>query len=151
MSISHTSNSSPNSSYTPNSPSGSAEITNSDAPLDLQSSEEQEHPRIYTGSASDSASNPLLYITSPRLHLMEDDRKGKGVSRDSSPSASSQGDLADNEMEAGSNPPAQPSSTPAPLPKKKRTRTLTTPHQAAVLHALLAQVSSSSLTLPHNI
>ena len=31
--------------------------------------------------------------------------------------------------------PAQP-----PPAKKKRTRTLTTPHQAAVLHALLAQV-----------
>lgn len=38
-----------------------------------------------------------------------------------------------------SEPP--PSQTPA---KKKRTRTLTTPHQSAVLHALLAQVWGSS-------
>lgn len=60
----------------------------------------------------------------------------------SSPSvSSSQGDIADNEMEAG---PSQPSEQPAPAappPKKKRTRTLTTPHQSAVLHALLAQVT----------
>jgi hypothetical protein len=38
--------------------------------------------------------------------------------------------------------------TPPPLPpppaKKKRTRTLTTPHQSAVLHALLAQVGTTS-------
>ncbi|EMD36052.1 hypothetical protein CERSUDRAFT_124570 [Gelatoporia subvermispora B] len=57
----------------------------------------------------------------------------------SSPSvSSSQGDMADTEMEAE---PSQPSETPAPTPapKKKRTRTLTTPHQSAVLHALLAQ------------
>lgn len=72
---------------------------------------------------------------------MEDERKGKDVSRNTSPSASSQGEMADNEAEAG--PSTQPAeqSTAAPPPKKKRTRTLTTPHQAAVLHALLAQVS----------
>ncbi|KZT66281.1 homeobox-domain-containing protein [Daedalea quercina L-15889] len=49
------------------------------------------------------------------------------------------GDMADNEGEAG---PSQPSQTAQPAtapPKKKRTRTLTTPHQSAVLHALLAQ------------
>ena len=54
--------------------------------------------------------------------------------------SSSQGEMADTEMEAGpshSSEGAQPA--PAP-PKKKRTRTLTTPHQSAVLHALLAQV-----------
>ena len=44
-------------------------------------------------------------------------------------------------MEGGPSKPSTSESAPegAP-PKKKRTRTLTTPHQAAVLHALLAQV-----------
>ena len=37
-------------------------------------------------------------------------------------------------------PPASPTTYEFAEPKKKRTRTLTTPHQAAVLHALLAQV-----------
>lgn len=37
-----------------------------------------------------------------------------------------------------------PSTPPHPQPvKKKRTRTLTTPHQSAALHALLAQVGTS--------
>jgi hypothetical protein len=43
-------------------------------------------------------------------------------------------------------PPSTPPLPPPPPPppaKKKRTRTLTTPHQSAVLHALLAQVSTS--------
>ena len=49
--------------------------------------------------------------------------------------------MADTEMEGGPSKPSTSESAPegAP-PKKKRTRTLTTPHQAAVLHALLAQV-----------
>lgn len=38
-------------------------------------------------------------------------------------------------------------STSAP-PKKKRTRTLTTPHQSAVLHALLAQVGGRAHVPP---
>ncbi|KZT01110.1 uncharacterized protein LAESUDRAFT_764035 [Laetiporus sulphureus 93-53] len=62
-----------------------------------------------------------------------------GRERSSPSMSSSQGEMADTEMEAGpshSSEGAQPA--PAP-PKKKRTRTLTTPHQSAVLHALLAQ------------
>ncbi|KAI0631391.1 hypothetical protein C8Q77DRAFT_1218898 [Trametes polyzona] len=48
--------------------------------------------------------------------------------------------MADTEMEAGpSKTTASESAPEGPPPKKKRTRTLTTPHQAAVLHALLAQ------------
>jgi hypothetical protein len=61
------------------------------------------------------------------------------------------GNAADTEMEMG--PGAENTRQvgekrsdgalpPQPQPaKKKRTRTLTTPHQSAVLHALLAQVS----------
>ena len=72
----------------------------------------------------------------------DDDNKGtsKGKSRQSTPSASSsQGDMADNEAETGQSQAGEQANPPPP-PKKKRTRTLTTPHQAAVLHALLAQV-----------
>ena len=70
------------------------------------------------------------------------DKQGssKGKSRQSTPSASSsQGDMADNEAEAGPSQTEEQANPPPPA-KKKRTRTLTTPHQAAVLHALLAQV-----------
>ncbi|KAI0300708.1 hypothetical protein B0F90DRAFT_1722590, partial [Multifurca ochricompacta] len=79
----------------------------------------------------------------------------------SSPSnASSHGDgnVADTEMDAGpsgasgaenSRQVGEKRRDTTPLPvlsvpaKKKRTRTLTTPHQSTVLHALLAQVSTS--------
>ncbi|TFY62208.1 hypothetical protein EVJ58_g4014 [Rhodofomes roseus] len=70
---------------------------------------------------------------------MEHESEGRRRERSSPSVTSSQGDMADNEGEAGPSQPsqaAQPTTTP---PKKKRTRTLTTPHQSAVLHALLAQ------------
>jgi hypothetical protein len=51
---------------------------------------------------------------------------------------SSQSGMADNETEAEHQSEVSPLTAPAP--KKKRTRTLTTPHQSAVLHALLSQV-----------
>ena len=58
--------------------------------------------------------------------------------KNSSPSeTSSQGGVADNEMDLDGKSHSKSS---APVPKKKRTRTLTTPQQSAVLHALLAQV-----------
>ena len=44
--------------------------------------------------------------------------------------------------------PSTPPHPPQPI-KKKRTRTLTTPHQSAALHALLAQVSTPDCRLPH--
>ncbi|KAJ3974885.1 hypothetical protein EV361DRAFT_584949 [Lentinula raphanica] len=53
----------------------------------------------------------------------------------SSPSSDSQGGMADTEDAEQSRRSPEPSEPP----KKKRTRTLTTPHQSAVLHALLAQ------------
>ena len=56
----------------------------------------------------------------------------------SSPSSDSQDDLADTEMDDKGNRQPETNLTTAP-PKKKRTRTLTTPHQSAVLYALLAQ------------
>ncbi|KAF5327180.1 hypothetical protein D9619_004392 [Psilocybe cf. subviscida] len=55
-------------------------------------------------------------------------------------SSDSNDELADNETDNGRRPhrhqPLEPTFAPPP---KKRTRTLTTPHQSAVLHALLAQ------------
>ncbi|OBZ72894.1 hypothetical protein A0H81_06739 [Grifola frondosa] len=65
---------------------------------------------------------------------------GRSVEHSSPSASSSQGDMADNEMEAGPRQPSEPANPAGPPPKKKRTRTLTTPHQSAVLHALLAQV-----------
>ncbi|KAH7886555.1 hypothetical protein F5I97DRAFT_1868093 [Phlebopus sp. FC_14] len=53
--------------------------------------------------------------------------------------SSSQSGMADNETEAERNPQSEVSTPAAAPPKKKRTRTLTTPHQSAVLHALLAK------------
>jgi hypothetical protein len=54
----------------------------------------------------------------------------------SSPSSDSQGGMADTE-DGGHRSERSPA--PSAPPKKKRTRTLTTPHQSSVLHALLAQ------------
>ncbi|TRM66793.1 hypothetical protein BD626DRAFT_534902 [Schizophyllum amplum] len=57
-------------------------------------------------------------------------------------SSDSQGDMADTELdpERSQLSGTSQSSPEVPVPpKKKRTRTLTTPHQSAVLHALLAQ------------
>jgi hypothetical protein len=58
----------------------------------------------------------------------------------SSLSDSSQSDRGDHSDGEQILPPASPTTYEFAEPKKKRTRTLTTPHQAAVLHALLAQV-----------
>ncbi|KAL1742718.1 hypothetical protein HDZ31DRAFT_65699 [Schizophyllum fasciatum] len=57
-------------------------------------------------------------------------------------SSDSQAEMADTELDPERSQPsgASQSSPEVPVqPKKKRTRTLTTPHQSAVLHALLAQ------------
>ncbi|KAG6899410.1 hypothetical protein C0993_010473 [Termitomyces sp. T159_Od127] len=45
----------------------------------------------------------------------------------------------------------RPSEPPGPSPKKKRTRTLTTPHQAAVLHALLAKSRFPNATVREEV
>ncbi|KAF9653601.1 homeobox-domain-containing protein [Thelephora ganbajun] len=83
------------------------------------------------------APSPPSASTSPRHRPFEASQDR----RMHSPSSSSQGDAADTEMESGPSSSQlvgqhQPQDLP---PKKKRTRTLTTPHQSAVLHALLAQ------------
>lgn len=74
---------------------------------------------------------------------MEREAGERRMERSSPSVSSSQGDMADNEGEAGPSQSLQTAQPTNPPPKKKRTRTLTTPHQSAVLHALLAQVSST--------
>jgi hypothetical protein len=68
-------------------------------------------------------------------------RRASPKARDRPESHSSPASDSQEEMDSGNlgdRPgPLPPTSAP---PKKKRTRTLTTPHQSAVLHALLAQV-----------
>ncbi|KAL4248988.1 hypothetical protein ABKN59_006411 [Abortiporus biennis] len=98
-------------------------------------------PRSETSQASRSSySDNSDTLRALSANQMEKGEEGKEDVNRSSPSASSsQGDMADNEMDAGtSSQPAEETAAPPP-PKKKRTRTLTTPHQSAVLHALLAQ------------
>jgi hypothetical protein len=85
-----------------------------------------------------------------RSDMRSDDPGG----RRGSPSSSSQGDMQDSDMDSG--PSSQPEQSSGPRTsdqpaKKKRTRTLTTPHQSAVLHALLAQVSFSLFASFHFI
>lgn len=76
-----------------------------------------------------------------RFHMESPDIRGRPDPR-SSPSTDSQGGMADNETEAGRCDQSEMTPPPTAPLKKKRTRTLTTPHQSAVLHALLAQVFS---------
>ena len=66
-----------------------------------------------------------------------EDVEGHRSTRSPSPSLIS--DEEEDELGVASST-EQHTSAPTDPPKKKRTRTLTTPHQAAVLHALLAQV-----------
>ncbi|KAJ7908858.1 hypothetical protein B0H13DRAFT_1715135 [Mycena leptocephala] len=54
-------------------------------------------------------------------------------------SSDSQSGMADTDEPEGMSPYSETSPPPVAPLKKKRTRTLTTPHQSAVLHALLAQ------------
>ncbi|KAF6747518.1 hypothetical protein DFP72DRAFT_604536 [Ephemerocybe angulata] len=92
------------------------------AETDIEDESEPMAKRMRRGSLEQHAS--------PVRHHHEDSR--------SSPSSDSQSGMADTELDrkkAGESASSIGSTTQ----KKKRTRTLTTPHQAAVLHALLAQ------------
>jgi len=87
------------------------------------------------------ADSPLEEPMAKRYRREAPEVKARPDAR-SSPSSDSQDGMADNEMDfkkGERSEPLPPSTSP---PKKKRTRTLTTPHQSAVLHALLAQVFS---------
>lgn len=106
------------------------------------------HSSIYhTDASSSRPSHTRLSEDSPdqqrprkKMRRQDSEERGGKYNGGSTPSESSE-DEQENEVHRG-----QLSESPAPtsyefaVPKKKRTRTLTTPHQAAVLHALMAQV-----------
>jgi hypothetical protein len=102
-------------------------------------------PELFTRRRCAEAKFPSERSTAKRIR-----RESSSASRNSkdrsSPDSDSQSGMADNEMEVAATDKNE-HALPAPPPKKKRTRTLTTPHQSAVLQALLAQVRSQRLKL----
>ncbi|KAH9475039.1 hypothetical protein JR316_0012141 [Psilocybe cubensis] len=107
-------------------------------------------PSTSTATASTSSTTPRRRHRSRSTEHSPDQPMAKRMRRDSpaplgrpddhsSPSSDSQDDDADNEMDLGQLHRPEPLPQASVPPKKKRTRTLTTPHQSAVLHALLAQ------------
>jgi hypothetical protein len=86
--------------------------------------------------AEDSTEEPMA----KRIRRMSPEFQSRADSHSSPSSEDSQDDMADNEMDVAKLNRPEPLPTTSAPPKKKRTRTLTTPHQSAVLHALLAQV-----------
>ncbi|KAI0354520.1 homeobox-domain-containing protein [Trametes cingulata] len=107
----------------------------------IQGASSSSHIASHQAPSSSSSHVETPAPTAPTSDLeSEGQQSGRRPERSSPSASSSQGDMADTEMEAGpSKPTASESAPEGPPPKKKRTRTLTTPHQAAVLHALLAQ------------
>lgn len=98
---------------------------------------------IATVGPSHPRPEPISPDERPRTKMRRPDseERGERYTGRSSPSNSSQSDRGDHESDGEHNKPsASPTTYEFAEPKKKRTRTLTTPHQAAVLHALLAQV-----------
>ncbi|KAF8622037.1 hypothetical protein AX15_007322 [Amanita polypyramis BW_CC] len=94
------------------------------------------------GSSSRGQSRPIQLIDNdgPDSHMAKRIR----ISDDTTEFEIQQGPMEHrhDSLSTSSNTTAQdeqPITVPNPLPKKKRTRTLTTPHQAAVLHELLAR------------
>ena len=96
---------------------------------------------VPAGSSSRDAWPPITAISTardPSEYDEDDDDEGEEYDDD--------GDSTDKNLSSSkssifaSGPIGAPSAVPV-APKPKRTRQLTTPHQAEVLHALLAQVS----------
>ena len=95
-----------------------------------RSERREAHSHSQAGSSRDLLP-PISAISTPHEH---DDEEGDDYDDD--------GDTTDREFGSTSVFASGPIGTPAavPLQKPKRTRQLTTPQQAEVLHALLAQV-----------
>ncbi|KAK7037887.1 homeobox protein OTX1 [Favolaschia claudopus] len=88
-------------------------------------------------SSQASTHDPLDRRPSPDSPPMAK-RMRRQSPEDTSHSSDSQSGMADTEPE-GMSPYSETTPPPVAPLKKKRTRTLTTPHQSAVLHALLAE------------
>lgn len=154
---------SPSSTPTPN-PSNPSEATDTQHSFDLfaTSRESHEHSPAEASRQTRAPARQPVSTTAdakPRAESSQSVSGGRGGKRTraeseelpggvtrrprmSSPSGSSsnsQADLADTEHEGGRNERSERSTSDTLPLKKKRTRTLTTPHQSAVLHALLAQ------------
>lgn len=132
-----------------------------DSTSKFSTEESQQKPQTPSTSIS-PAFEPPWHQSSIKLHFSVDPQEGSSTMAFAKPmgraspalrqgqlqkpmSPSSDSQTADNEDDHGDAkgkgvgpPPSDNASV-----KKKRTRTLTTPHQAAVLHALLAQVRTT--------
>lgn len=113
-------------------------------------SERPAHPSTSTRARLAVSSDPETrrLRSAPHRVTSHSSAMGKVAPRSASPergdthssSSDSPSAMADTETGDSKDPAGEPSSPAKPEPvKKKRTRTLTTPHQSAVLHALLAQ------------
>ncbi|KAJ7666686.1 hypothetical protein DFH06DRAFT_1383973 [Mycena polygramma] len=136
------SSSGPTTSRTPTDDTSTTTITT--APPTTSGESQQPSPTQFTHfhsfvSTQTSPDDLIHRRPSPESPPMAKRMRRQSLEEDTSRSQSSdsQSGMADNE---GTTSPYSGTSPPpvAPL-KKKRTRTLTTPHQSAVLHALLAQ------------
>jgi hypothetical protein len=113
------------------------------------------HSFIHTATIPRGSPEDLSPTARPRKKMRRLDSEERGerytMGRSTSPSNSSQSDRGEPGSDGERNKPsASPTTYEFAEPKKKRTRTLTTPHQAAVLHALLAQVCSNFLHPPNS-
>jgi hypothetical protein len=109
------------------------------------------HSFIHTANTSGALSpSPTARPRKKMRRLDSEERREQYTAgRSTSPSNSSQSDRGEPGSDGERNKPsASPTTYEFAEPKKKRTRTLTTPHQAAVLHALLAQVCSNLCAYP---
>lgn len=124
-----------------------------DSPLNSQGSRTTPRRRtlsiednIHTGNKHRRTTDEDLLDQRPikKMRRNHSEERAEEYEGRSSPSLSSHSGNGDHETEGERSQLSETSSAPTTfefaVPKKKRTRTLTTPHQAAVLHALLAQV-----------
>ena len=113
-----------------------------------------EREEISTQLRSTPTHSPIQQPSSARRRLTDSPpsapmakrlRKDSPQAKHDSPSSDSQGGMDDTEdLPTMQTHHSEMSTPPATAPKKKRTRTLTTPAQSAVLHALLAKVRFNS-------
>ncbi|KIY68723.1 homeobox-domain-containing protein [Cylindrobasidium torrendii FP15055 ss-10] len=131
-----------------NSPPNPSRTSTHDQPTVPQSAPRPTHSFVAAtrhSTPAPSSSRNLRLPSSPepttrmsRSHRRPSQPESSERRDDSSDSQSQSGGMADTE-EAEASHQSKDEPTSSSPPKKKRTRTLTTPHQAAVLHALLAQ------------
>ncbi|KAF7416377.1 hypothetical protein PC9H_002642 [Pleurotus ostreatus] len=98
----------------------------------------QQHREAQSSTSTRRRADSSPDEPSPKRRKKMTSRDAKSSSTRSSPSTDSQDELADADHDATAHEQSTEAQPAAPV-RKKRTRTLTTPHQSSVLHALLAQ------------